>query len=536
MEAINYWGDIMQIRHLSITDNKCLFDFNIYFKTGNNASTTILIGENGTGKSTMIESVLEIFMSFDSPNIEKEINYDYTIEFEYAQKNINIVKETHNYQFVVDGVIFKGSYNRVRRWLKKQRLFPKRIITFYSGANNKLAPAISKMNKEYRKQYRKVMEKFFVVMNDDTTEELPATPVKKFNFCDEHLVPIYLCAILTGHDSYEKRYLTQECHFAAIDRISMVINLDKVEQLYGFERFKDEYPSNLMFVADYIEHNLTDVLRHGWIFAAKGKGYFELTGIEKCGLDSVVILEFFEVLYDLFDAKFEIYVKVGNNTVKASDMSEGQRQLIKVLGMLGICKREDCLILMDEPDAHMNPKWKYGLKQIMDKCLVEATNAQNIIATHDPLVINGVEKEFIRIFTYNKSIVQENGFYTTKVIEPTEDTEGMGIDGLLQSEYYGLATSYDKKATDKFLRRQELYEKLIHKEIDDGEKRELRLLTKELSSMPLSQTSIDFLYDDFIRVFKNTELYKKEYLSYDQLKERRRQIEEIIRALYEEQV
>lgn len=54
--------------------------------------------------------------------------------------------------------------------------------------------------------------------------------------------------------------------------------------------------------------------------------------------------------------------------------------------------------------------------------------------------------------------------------------------------------------------------------------------------MPLSQTSIDFLYDDFIRVFKNTELFKKEYLSYDQLQERRRKIEEIIRALYEGQV
>ena len=61
----------MQICHLSITDNKSLFDFNIHFKTENSASTTILIGENGTGKSTMIESVLEIFMSFDSPSIEK---------------------------------------------------------------------------------------------------------------------------------------------------------------------------------------------------------------------------------------------------------------------------------------------------------------------------------------------------------------------------------------------------------------------------------------------------------------------------------
>ena len=44
-------------------------------------STTILIGENGTGKSTMMESILEILMSFDSPVIEKKIAYDYTFEY-----------------------------------------------------------------------------------------------------------------------------------------------------------------------------------------------------------------------------------------------------------------------------------------------------------------------------------------------------------------------------------------------------------------------------------------------------------------------
>ena len=112
----------------------------------------------------------------------------------------------------------------------------------------------------------------------------------------------------------------------------------------------------------------------------------------------------------------------------------------------------------------------------------------------------------------------------------------MGIDGLLQSEYYGLRTSYDKKATEKFIRRQELYEKLINKEIEDDEKVELRALTKEIASMQMSSNSIDFLYDDFIRVFRKTDYYSKEYMSYDELQNRNRKIEEIIRALYEGQV
>lgn len=123
----------------------------------------------------------------------------------------------------------------------------------------------------------------------------------------------------------------------------------------------------------------------------------------------------------------------------------GQRQLIKILGMLGICKTEDCLVLMDEPDAYMNPRWKYDIKSTMDRSLKEAVNAQAIIATHDPLVINGVPKEFIRIFIQNKELESSTGFLSQE-LSPCREYRGMGIDGLLQSEYYGLQTSYDQKS------------------------------------------------------------------------------------------
>ena len=201
--------------------------------------------------------------------------------------------------------------------------------------------------------------------------------------------------------------------------------------------------------------------------------------------------------------------------------------------MLGVCKSEDTLVLMDEPDAHMNPKWKYDLKEIIDACLEEAINTQAIIATHDPLVINGVDNQFIRIFVHDTTILHDNHAYITKVIEPTENTEGLGIDGLLQSEYYGLKTSYDRKTSDEFVRRQILYSKLINNGITDEEKDELRQLTKKIGSLPISNNSIDFLYDDFIQVYRNSELFSKEYLSYEEIQERRRKIQEIITTLYE---
>ena len=287
-----------------------------------------------------------------------------------------------------------------------------------------------------------------------------------------------------------------------------------------------------------IDDRITDLFRTGFLYQDYDQFFYEIRNIAVVDADSIAIFNFFEKMETLLDAEIEVTVKVGEAPVLSQYLSEGQRQLIKVLGMLGVCKSEDALVLMDEPDAHMNPKWKYELKTIIDDCLSvgEVTNTQAIIATHDPLVINGVPKEYIRIFEYNEAVRQRTGFNATRVIEPTEDTTGMGIDGLLQSEYYRLRTSYDKMATEKFVRRQELYEKLINKEISTEEKEELRALTKEIASMQMSNNSIDFLYDDFIRVFRRTEYYKKEYMSFDEMQDRRRKIEEIIRALYEGQV
>ena len=54
----------MQIKRLQIDNHLCLVDFDIIFETVSGGSSTILIGENGTGKSTMIECVLNILMSF----------------------------------------------------------------------------------------------------------------------------------------------------------------------------------------------------------------------------------------------------------------------------------------------------------------------------------------------------------------------------------------------------------------------------------------------------------------------------------------
>lgn len=524
-EITDCYGDIMQIKRLSIHTKRCLSDFYVQLYTPNQVSTTILIGENGAGKSTMMEAILEILLSFDSPATESRINYDYVLEYEYAQKDIHIAKSWHNYYIDVDGEVFEGSYSALKNWLKGQRIFPKRIITFYSGANNKLEPQIRKIKTEFKKQYRTIMRGYLWVKNNVAQSATPPIPVRKYNLCDEQMVPIYLCSILGGPRSYEKKYLIEQCGFDFIARFLMIVDLDKVEKLFGNKRFEGEYPHHLLQVAEYIDPEMCEYLRRGWLYASKNKGYFEIEELRDCGVNPRNIMEFFQILQDLFDAEYETYISIGNRVVTSSDLSEGQRQLIKMLGMLGICKNEDCLILLDEPDAHMNPQWKYGIKKIMDGCLEEAQNAQAIIATHDPLVINGVPKEFIRIF--------ENTEGRTTVHVPTEDTAGMGIDGLLQSQYYGLNSTLDADTQSLLEEKRNLMVKRKHGDLTVGEWQRLHELTDKLESMDFSRNiPADNYYDEFVVAMQSAyEGRPRPVLTPEEIEERNRMAREIAESL-----
>ena len=172
----------MQIKRLQIDDYLCLVDFDIVFDTVSGGSSTILIGENGAGKSTMIECVLNILMSFDSPAIEKQIDYSYSMEYNYAQKAVCIVQSNHNYRITVDDVFCEGSYKRVRSFIQSHSLFPQRIIAFYSGANNKLLPQIEQINKSYVRQCRNTLVRFLKAMNDESERFLPNFPKRKYNY------------------------------------------------------------------------------------------------------------------------------------------------------------------------------------------------------------------------------------------------------------------------------------------------------------------------------------------------------------------
>lgn len=514
----------MQIKRLKIDDHLCLVDFEINFQTVNGGSSTILIGENGTGKSTLIETILTIFMSFDSPNIEKEIDYYYSIDYEYAQERYVITQKRHIYQIECQDTFFDGTYKEVREFLKEKSIFPQRIIAFYSGANNKIKNQINRVNGNYASMCRQTIQSFY----SKEIEKKTWFAKRKYIYCREDLTPVYLVSIIGGQDSFEKEYLVKQCAISAIDSIQISISVPFASRIINQRSIEKNEKDAILKIVDYIDDRMTDSFQEGFRYATTKQAIFELNNTNFHGMDSVDIYNFFEKLQTLLNGKFEAYVIIGNKRVKSHDLSEGQRQLIKMLGMLGVCKSEDTLVLLDEPDAHMNPRWKYEIKKTIDDCLKGSINTQAIIATHDPLVINGVDKKQIRIFELDTE-------GNTNVIEPTENTEGLGIDGLLQSEYYGLSTVLDSETRKKMDAKNDLLVKKTEGTLSEPEKHKLKALSDELENMTFARNiPTDQYYDEYVAAMHK--IYRdrpKTTLSAEDIKERNAKAEEILQRLLE---
>ena len=527
----------MQIKWLHIDDCLCLNDFDISFNTikedclENGGSSTILIGENGSGKTTALKAVLDIITSFDSSaSTMSDAPFNYTLEYNYAQQDISIEKSGKNYTIQRNRrKLCEGDLKSITSFLseKEIRIFPERVVAFYSGNNKYFYEKIRKFNKLYVLNNAKFFNNDVLPKKKKKNRPLIKQQKKKYIYCDESYVSIYLSAILVGQNSYEKELIKKECKLSGTESILIELKIADVIHEKLYQDSQKILEDGLYPFIDYFDNRLVNVFREGFLKCKNGIASYRLRNIDGLNIDFTSLLDLFERLKIFFKANFQVVAESYNKPIVDKYLSEGQRQLIKILGMLCTCKSEDSLVLMDEPDAYMNPRWKYNIKEIIDNVLEQSINAQAIISTHDPLVINGVSKKFIRIFERNES----TGF--SKAREPETSTEGMGIDGLLQSEYYGLKTSYDKKTTDNFIRRQELFEKLINNKINNDERNELRKLTEQIGSMPMATNTIDFLYDDFIREFRKTEYYTKEYLSSSEMKKRSDKIKKIIKTLYE---
>lgn len=193
------------------------------------------------------------------------------------------------------------------------------------------------------------------------------------------------------------------------------------------------------------------------------------------------------------EVRIRVRLKKNDGTVTFRELSEGEQQLLTVLGLLRFTAESESLFLLDEPDTHLNPRWAVDylsyLRKFAGQNDGDRENSHILITTHNPLAIAELEKQQVQILhrTAESRIVSEN---------PALDPKGMGFANIVTSDMFGLGTSLDQQTNDDLVELHHLSTKI---ELTDEERTRMTQLRKGLEGLDFNFAMRDRLEQEFLR-------------------------------------
>ncbi|WP_217873853.1 AAA family ATPase [Billgrantia desiderata] len=203
------------------------------------------------------------------------------------------------------------------------------------------------------------------------------------------------------------------------------------------------------------------------------------------------------------EVSIRVEVVSSDSPLTFRELSEGEQQLLTVLGLLKFTGGNDSLFLLDEPDTHLNPSWaaKY-LKFLRDFVPDQETETSHLLmVTHHPLAIAELQKQQVQVMWRDDE-------HQVHAKEPEESPRGMGINLILRSDMFGLKTTLDDDTQKKLTARNKLaakdklsIEKIVREEgkLPESEEEFLSRLNEELAELGFNLSSDDPDYMDFLR-------------------------------------
>lgn len=607
----------MQLRHLAIPHFRNLRDVVIDFATqfspmpgaaADAAPKSIrshaLIGQNGTGKSNLIEALITIFRDVD---LNRNAAFDFTLEYEIRGHIVRIQANTAQQKLPyvwVDGDRVSQEYlskndppgNSPRDERRGPRLLPTHIFAYYSGRNERIEALFQEHQRRFNQRQEITADE---VLPEQLLENFTASEadiraleeakrrrearlkqagddrLRRLFYCRGGHSQLVLLACLLSDDPVFQKVL-KNLHIESLESALFVLKephrlrekrrggkFDENELNEGDPRFwyargnvVSEFLDKLWQVAwAPIEQEATKQIdfrgrtekqRQLYLFVpshAKLKQLGELVG----GTDSFFRYAEGAYIGDLID-EVRITVKkreLGDGhdgKVSFTQLSEGELQMLTVLGLMRITREDHCLFLLDEPDTHLNPIWKLRYFDDIEGVLEHQSDSslsgqlvlssstydvqsQVLITTHDPMMVGSLKREQVHI-------LRRQG-QRTVVEVPDEHPQGMGVTGLLKSDLFGLSSTLDIETERRLFRRNELFVKSPRTAEEDAE---LSRLSAELADLGFSTADFrDPDYALFVRKMAQHRKFRKPTLAPEEQAEQDRIADDIIGEILREE-
>jgi predicted ATPase len=221
-------------------------------------------------------------------------------------------------------------------------------------------------------------------------------------------------------------------------------------------------------------------------------------------------------------SEVNIRVKVSSSKVPLTfrELSEGEQQLLTVLGLLKFTGGKDSLFLLDEPDTHLNPSWAVKYLKFLRDFVPNHQTSHLLMVTHHPLAIAELEKEQVQVMWRDENNI-------VHAAEPYVAPRGIGFMSTL-TEIFGLNTTLDLE-TQKLLDERNELRRILNRNTDQEDR--LAILNDRLNRLGFSFENRDPLYNDFLLAWQDVKYADKPPLSPSDAAERREAMNNLIQKI-----
>ncbi|ELP33809.1 AAA family ATPase [Rhodopirellula baltica] len=526
----------MRLDRVYIDGFKNLKDVNVDFDK--DRLTTVLIGQNGAGKSNLIEAIVEVFRSVDLKEKAYVPKFVYDIDYRINGQSIRLSnKDGKPTIFAGESVESLKPLSRKAFDDDKANYFPDLVFGYYSGGSRRLE---SLFDRHQRKYYDAIK------LNDDLDACREALVNRRLFYCR----PIHGVFALLAFYAYPApavaNLLEEKLGITQFDSVLTVFRkpwfakgakknaLNDALNLWGAKgpagwcgrKFRDLalHPLALMDrpIDDYRDKG-TDEPQFAAFFRNAGP-LKELASQYEDDRDFFAAIE----AMDISDLIRDVHLwvdRTNNDTgdVSFNDLSDGERQLLMVLGLIRVSRGRNALFLLDEPDTHLNPHWQLTYLDLVQEWTEVASDESDchiILTSHNPLTIAALDREEVRVMTQ-----REDGTITAQA--PYTHPRGLGFTATL-TEIFGLESTLDPATQEDIDTRNSLA--AIDKRTK-GQEEKLIEINDELNRRGFMFEDREPLYNDFLKSWHDVQYANRPPMTPEQLKTRREAMNDLIKKL-----
>lgn len=492
--------------------------------------TTVIIGQNGTGKSNLIEAIVDVFRFTDLNKVAPRFLYE--VDYRLDGKHIRLSNLTGSATITCNGEkVSRTVFNK-----DKAAYFPDLVFGYYSGGSRRLEQLFDSHQRNYYNAIKR---------NENLEECRRALDERRLFYCR----PIHGIFALLSFFAYpsesvgrllkEKLGVTEFHSALTVLREPWFSNgkkdfLEQAHELWGAKgpagicarAMRDQAFHPLALeghpIDDYrdkggSEAQLGVFLRNQEALKVLAKGYTN----DHAFFAALEAMDISDLVRDL-----HLWVKRTNDEsgdVSFSDLSDGERQLLMALGLIRISRNKRALFLLDEPDTHLNPHWQHTYLDLIQEWTEVTSNKSRchiIMTSHNPLTIAALRKEEVRVM-----VPDENG--KVSISQPYTDPRGMGFTATL-TEIFGLPTSLDPETQRDLDERNRLAQKTKR---SDEESRQLIAINDKLNRLGFMSEDREPLYQDFLQAWQDVRYADRPILTPAKIEARRIAMSSLIKEL-----